>query len=195
MKNWIASGPAPARAVLPTLAVLALSLGLAGCGSEDSSKSSASASASSSAAASGHGKKEQTFNPCDGLDVAPVEKALGAELRVERGTTAAPRCALLPKKSGGTAYELNYLPFKGTLAEAWKTMDVKTGDVSRPKVDGADDARLVKQQGVSSYAVTGFVQNGSLIQSFNSVDLEPYDGDAIDRAALALLDELSSNAP
>ena len=102
---------------------------------------------------------------------------------------------MLPKKSGGTAYELNYLPFKGTLAEAWKTMDVKSGDVSRPEVAGADDARLVKQQGVSSYAVTGFVQNGSLIQSFNSVDLEPYDGDAIDRAALVLLDELSSNAP
>lgn len=194
MKNWIASGPAPARVVLPALATLTLLLA-AGCGSEETAKSSPSASASASGSASGHGSKEETFNPCEGLDVASVEKTLGAKLRVERGTSAAPRCALLPEKSGGTAYELNYLPFKGTLAEAWDTMDVKSGDVSRPKVAGADDARLVKQQGVSSYAVTGFVQNGPLIQSFNSVDLEPYDGDAIDRAAVALLEALSSNAP
>ncbi|MGH3350353.1 MAG: hypothetical protein ACRDPS_06760 [Nocardioides sp.] len=187
MKNWIASGSAPAYAVLPALAALGL---LAGCGADEPAKPSASASAP----ASDHGS-EPVFNPCDGLEIAPVEKALGAELRVERGTSAAPRCALLPKESGGTAYELNYLPFKGTLAEAWKTMDVKSGEVSQPKVTGADDARLVKQQGVNSYAITGFVQNGGLIQSFNSVDLEPYDGDAIDRAATALLEQLSTNAP
>lgn len=163
-------------------------LSLAACGAEEPADPSASASASGDAA-------KETFNPCDGLDITPVEKALGAQLRVEKGTSAAPRCALLPEESGGTAYELNYLPFKGTLAEAWKTMDVKSGDVSEPEVNGADDARMVKQQGVSSYAVTGFVQNGALIQSFNSVDLEPYDGDAMDRAAQALLEQLSANAP
>ncbi|MFE6508809.1 hypothetical protein ACFVDI_17555 [Nocardioides sp. NPDC057767] len=166
-------------------------LSLAACGAEDPAPS---ASASASASGSDHSAKE-TFNPCDGLDIAPVEKALGAQLRVEKGTSAAPRCALLPEKSGGTAYELNYLPFKGTLAEAWKTMDVQSGKVSEPEIRDADDARLVKQQGVSSYAVTGFVQNGALIQSFNSVDLEPYDGDAMDRAAQALLEQLSANAP
>jgi hypothetical protein len=171
----------------PSLVAL---LALAACGAEDPADPSASASASSPQ----HASKE-TFNPCDGLDISSVEKALGAQLRVEKGTSAAPRCALLPAESGGTAYELNYLPFKGTLAEAWKTMDVKSGDVSEPKIDGAEDARLVKQQGVNSYAVTGFVQNGTLIQSFNSVDLEPYDGDAIDRAAQALLEQLSANAP
>jgi hypothetical protein len=171
----------------PSLVAL---LSVAACGAEEPADPAASASASSPE----HASKE-TFNPCDGLDIAPVEKALGAQLRVERGTSAAPRCALLPKESGGTAYELNYLPFKGTLAEAWKTMDVKSGDVSEPEINGADDARMVKQQGVNSYAVTGFVQNGTLIQSFNSVDLEPYDGDAIDRAAQALLEQLSANAP
>ncbi|MFD7073609.1 hypothetical protein ACFV9G_05320 [Nocardioides sp. NPDC059952] len=170
-------------------ALLAL-LSLAACGAEEPADPAASASAS----ASGDASKE-TFNPCDGLDITPVEKALGAQLRVEKGTSAAPRCALLPEESGGTAYELNYLPFDGTLAEAWKTMDVKSGDVSEPEVKGAEDARLVKQQGVNSYAVTGFVQNGTLIQSFNSVDLEPYDGDAMDRAAQALLEQLSANAP
>ena len=187
MKNRIASDSAPVYAVLPALAALAL---LAGCGADEPTKPSASASASGS----DHGS-EPAFNPCDGLDVAPVEKALGAELRVDKGTSSAPRCALLPEKSGGTAYELNYLPFKGTLAEAWKTMDLKSGEVSRPETKGSEDARLVTQQGVNSYAVTGFVQNGTLIQSFNSVDLEPYDGDAIDRAALALLEALSANAP
>lgn len=171
----------------PSLVAL---LALAACGAEEPADPSASASASSPE----HASKE-TFNPCDGLDIAPVEKALGAQLRVEKGTSAAPRCALLPEKSGGTAYELNYLPFKGTLAEAWKTMDVKSGDVSEPDIKGSEDARLVKQQGVNSYAVTGFVQNGTLIQSFNSVDLEPYDGDAMDRAAQALLEQLSANAP
>ncbi|SDK03992.1 hypothetical protein SAMN05428985_102391 [Nocardioides sp. YR527] len=170
-------------------ALLAL-LSLAACGAEDPADPAAAASAS----ASGDASKE-TFNPCDGLDIAPVEKALGAQLRVEKGTSAAPRCALLPEESGGTAYELNYLPFDGTLAEAWKTMDVKSKEVSEPEVKGAEDARLVKQQGVNSYAVTGFVQNGTLIQSFNSVDLEPYDGDAMDRAAQALLEQLSANAP
>ena len=177
------------RYVVLAPSLLAL-LSLAACGAEEAASPSASASASASGNAS-----EETFNPCDGLDIAPVEKALGAGLRVEKGTSAAPRCALLPEETGGTAYELNYLPFKGTLADAWKTMDVKSGEVSEPEVDGADDARLVKQQGVSSYAVTGFVQNGSLIQSFNSVDLEPYDGDAMDRAAQALLEQLSANAP
>lgn len=175
------------RYVVLAPALLAL-LSLTACGADDPADPSASASSSGKAS-------EETFNPCDGLDIAPVEEALGAELRVEKGTSAAPRCALLPKDSGGTAYELNYLPFQGTLAEAWKTMDVQSGDVSEPKVEGADDARLVKQQGVSSYAVTGFVQNGNLIQSFNSVDLEPYDGDAMDRAAQALLEQLSANAP
>lgn len=171
----------------PSLVAL---LFLAACGAEEPADPSASASASSPELAS-----KETFNPCDGLDIVPVEKALGAQLRVEKGTSAAPRCALLPEKSGGTAYELNYLPFKGTLAEAWKTMDLKSGDVSEPEIKGADDARMVKQQGVNSYAVTGFVQNGTLIQSFNSVDLEPYDGDAIDRSAQALLEQLSTNAP
>lgn len=171
----------------PSLVAL---LSLAACGAEEPADPSASASASSPEHAS-----NETFNPCDGLDIAPVEKALGAQLRVEKGTSAAPRCALLPEKSGGTAYELNYLPFKGTLAEAWKTMDVKSGDVSEPDIKGADDARLVRQQGVNSYAVTGFVQNGTLIQSFNSVDLDPYDGDAMDRAAQALLEQLSANTP
>ena len=164
-------------------------LSLAACGAEEPDAApSASASASGSTS-------EETFNPCDGLDITPVEKALGAQLRVEKGTSAAPRCALLPEESGGTAYELNYLPFNGTLAEAWKTMDVTSGEVSEPDVDGADDARLVKQQGVNSYAVTGFVQNGTLIQSFNSVDLDPYDGDAMDRASQTLLEQLSANAP
>lgn len=167
-------------------------LSLAACGAEEPAAPSASASASASG--SDHTATE-TFNPCDGLDIAPVEKALGAKLRVEKGTSEAPRCALLPRDSGGTAYDLNYLPFNGTLADAWKTMDVKAGDVSEPDVKGADDARLVKQQGVSSYALTGFVQNGTLIQSFNAVDLEPYDGDAMDRAAQALLEQLSANAP
>lgn len=171
----------------PTLLAL---LSLAACGAEEPADPSASASAASSE----HASKE-TFNPCDGLDIAPVEKALGAQLRVEKGTSAAPRCALLPQESGGTAYELNYLPFNGTLAEAWKTMDVESGEVSEPEVKGAEDARLVKQQGVNSYAVTGFVQNDTLIQSFNSVDLDPYDGDAMDRAAQALLEQLSANAP
>ncbi|NGN92217.1 hypothetical protein G5C66_05620 [Nocardioides sp. KC13] len=166
-------------------------LSLAACGTGEPT---AAPSASASASGSDHSAQE-TFNPCDGLDIAPVEKALGAQLRVEKGTSAAPRCALLPEESGGTAYELNYLPFKGTLADAWKTMDVQSGEVSEPEVSGADDARLVKQQGVSSYAVTGFVQNGALIQSFNSVDLEPYDGKAMDRAAQALLEQLSANAP
>lgn len=166
-------------------------LALAACGAKEpvTSPSSSASTAPSSPLASA-----ATFNPCDGLDIAPVEKALGARLRVEKGTSAAPRCALLPEESGGTAYELNYLPFKGTLAEAWETMDVESGEVEEPGIEGAADARLVTQEGSSSYAITGFVQNGNLIQSFNSVDLDPYDAAAMDRAALALLEQLSANA-
>ncbi|MBO0842113.1 MAG: hypothetical protein J2O46_02930 [Nocardioides sp.] len=173
--------PLAITALVPVLALLGA------CGSSSTSHAAGKPSASPTAAAS-------KYNPCDKLDPAPVAKALGSGLKVNKGTAANPRCALLPTTTGGAAYELNYMQFKGTLDEAWKTMKVDKGTVTSPKIAGADSARLVVQQSDAAYVVTGFVQNGSLIQSFNSVDLKPYDGAAMQRAATALLTELSAEA-
>lgn len=163
--------------------------GLASCGSGSGSGTSAKDSASPHAAASA-----PAYNPCSGLDPAPVAKALGSGLRLEDGTAANPRCALLPTQKGGAAYELNYMQFKGSLDDAWKTMKIPKGTVQTPKIAGADAARLVVQQSSDAYVVTGFVQNGRLIQSFNSVDLKPYDGAAMQRAGQTLLTELSAGS-
>ena len=179
----------PRRALL-LLAPIALLTLLAGCGgtsSTDPSASSASPSASSS--------QWPTINPCDGLRPAPVARALGWPLKVDEGTASNARCALLPVKKGGPTYELNYLWFPGGLDAAWNTISAPKGAVTRPKVPGADAARLVVYAAKKAYYVSGFVQNGALIQSFNGIALAPYDADRMRRSALVLLAQLSANAP
>ncbi|MEP9384435.1 hypothetical protein [Nocardioides sp. KR10-350] len=168
-------------------------LGVSACGgsSDPSSGGSPSPSGQSSSSASAW----PAYDPCDGLDPSPVAQALGSPLKVDTGSSSAARCALLPGKQGGPTYELNYLWWPGGLDAAWQPMNVQAGTVSRPKVPGADAARMVVQQTKKAYYVSGFVQDGSLIQSFNGLALAPYDAGRMRRSALVLLAQLSANAP
>ena len=180
-----------ARPALTALALAALPLALlAGCGGSGSSPSAGGSSASASPSS-----QWPTINPCDALDPAPVSRALGWPLKVDKGTQANARCALLPRKQGGPTFELNYLWFPGGLDAAWNTLQAPPGAVTEPKVAGADAAKLVVYATKKAYYVSGFVQNGSLIQSFNGLALAPYDAARMRRSALVLLGELSADAP
>lgn len=187
----------PRRLALPTMAFAVLPLALlSGCGGSDASPSAGpSASSSTSSASSSPSAQWPTINPCDGLDAGPVSRALRWPLRVDKGTTSAARCALLPAKKGGPTYELNYLWFPGGLDAAWKTITAPKGAVTSPKVPGADAARLVVYSTKKAYYISGFLQNGALIQSFNGIALAPYDAGRMRASALALLAQLSANAP
>jgi predicted small lipoprotein YifL len=178
------------RLATVTLVALVPLFALAACGSSSPSASpSAPGSAASSAPAA------PAFNPCDGLDPAPVSTALGARLKVTTGTADAPRCALLPVAKGGPTFELSYLWFDGGLDAAWKTMQIPAGTVSEPHIAGADDAREVAQQTSSALAVSAFLQNGALIQSVNGLALAPYRAGRMQRAIEAILTQLSAKAP
>jgi hypothetical protein len=74
-------------------------------------------------------------------------------------------------------------------------MQVPAGTVSRPSIAGADDARLVVNDSRSAYAVSAFLQNGTLIQTVNALALPPYDGPRMVRATKVLLAQLSAAAP
>ena len=137
---------------------------------------------------------QATFNPCDGIDVAAVAKALGAGLTMETGTADSPRCALLPEQKDGPTFQMSYLWFDQGLEAAWSTMQVPAGTVTRPRVAGADDARRVVNESGSAYAVSAFLQNGKLIQTVNALALAPYDGRRVLRATDVLLRQLSAGA-
>jgi hypothetical protein len=184
--------------------LLPLAVLLAGCGgsADDSSSTptaTPSAPASSGPASSGSSSTASAaaaaFNPCDSLSAKKVSRALGAPVRITKGTADTPRCGLLPKKKNDPTFELSYLWFDGGLEAAWKTMDVGAGTVTSPKVAGADDARQVVQRTTSAYAVSAFLQNGSLIQSLNALAPAPYHARAIQRATAEILAELSAGAP
>jgi hypothetical protein len=172
------------------LAVLLSATLLAGC-SSDGDQPSAHATASSPTAS----PTTPAFNPCAGVDAAAVSRALGTALRKETGTADNPRCALLPVEKGGPTFSLSYLWFDQGLEAAWSTMQVPTGTVSRPRITGADDARLVVNDSRSAYAVSAFLQNGRLIQTVNALALPPYGGPKVLRATKVLLGQLSSAAP
>jgi hypothetical protein len=171
---------------------------LAGCSSDDTSSGAASASVSPSASPSAGTSSPSasastaSFNPCDGVDAAAVSKALGADLKKETGTADNPRCALLPVEEDGPTFELSYLWFDQGLEAAWSTMQVPAGTVSRPRIAGAEDTRMVVNTSASAYAVSAFLQNGSLIQTVNALALRPYDGPRVLRATKVLLAQLSA---
>jgi hypothetical protein len=169
---------------------------LAACGSDaDPSADSSAAAGGASASASTSASAWPDFDPCDGLDAGPVSRALGWKLKVDRGTKANPRCALVPVKKGGPTYQLNYQWFPDGLEAAFDTIKIPAGTVSRPKVPGTDAVRLIEQPSKSAYAVTGFIQNGALVQNLNGLALKPYDAAKVRKAALVLLGEMSANAP
>ena len=137
------------------------------------------------------------WNPCDVLDVAFVKKEFGVDATKHSGTPTAPECRFTPndQKSGEPAITSNYLLFPGTLEEAWKTMGQKAdADVRKPTIPQADDARIVVNATKKQLYVTGFVQNGDLIQQVDVVDPAPYDLRRDLSGATAVLTRLSAHA-
>ncbi|MDQ6523773.1 hypothetical protein RB608_09195 [Nocardioides sp. LHD-245] len=136
------------------------------------------------------------WNPCDALDAAFVKAEFGSETTEHAGTPTKPECRFAPAEGSGDAVvTANYLLFPGTLEEAWKTMGQQAdADVRTPTVDGADDARVVVNAAEDQLYVTGFVQNGDLIQQVDVVDPAPYDEKRIVRGVTAALGLLSERA-
>lgn len=186
----------PLGSLLPVAALLAACGGSASSDGATSAASSDAASVTPSASPSSTASAAaKAFNPCDSLSAKKVSRALGATVRITKGTADTPRCALLPAKKGDPTFELSYLWFDGGLESAWRTMGVHTGTVTSPHVAGADDARQVVQRTSAAYAVSAFLQNGSLIQSLNGLAPAPYRVKPMERATAEILRELSAGAP
>ncbi|WP_344775504.1 hypothetical protein [Nocardioides panacisoli] len=119
------------------------------------------------------------WNPCDAIDSDLVQDAFGTVAKEEDGTPTQPECRFSPdEKTGAPVVQANYQQFSGGLEAAWDTMgQPKDADVRRPSIPQADDARLVISVVKKQLYVTGFVQNGPLIQTLNVVDPAPYDED------------------
>jgi len=136
------------------------------------------------------------WNPCDVLDAALVEERFGIDATEHAGTPTKPECRFTPAEGSGEAViTSNYLLFPGTLEEAWKTMgQPPDADVRAPAIDGADGARIVVDATAEQLYVTGFVQNGDLIQQVDVVDPAPYAEKRVVRGVRALLATLSAHA-
>jgi hypothetical protein len=117
------------------------------------------------------------WNPCDALDPALVKRLFGSDTTEESGTPTQPECRFAPEESsGGAVVTASYLQFTGTLEEAWDTMgQPEDAAVTEPRIPGSDSARIVVDVVRKQLYVTGFVENGDLIQSVNVVDPAPYD--------------------
>lgn len=148
------------------LAVGALLLG--GCGGDDTSSKPPMPSAT-----------PPLWNPCDAIDSDLVQDAFGTVAKEQDGTPTQPQCQFSPdEKTGQPVLQANYQQFAGGLEAAWDKMgQPKDADVRKPSIPGADDARLVVSVVKNQLYVTGFVQNGPLIQTLNVVDPAPYDED------------------
>jgi len=163
-----------------------LLLALAGCGSS----SAPSATPSSST------PNEPAVQPCRGLDATAISKALGSGVRINEGSKGDPQCALVPTHKGDPVFRLNYQWwFSGGLDAAFQTMTGDKGRASDIKVPGAHAAKLVVQAAPKQFFVSGFVENGNLIQLVNGEALAPYSKPRMLAATRLILAELSKSAP
>jgi len=136
------------------------------------------------------------WNPCDVLDSRLVEREFGSVASEESGTAAAPECRFKPdEKSGQAVVTASYTLFSGTLDDAWESMgQPEDAEVTEPEIDGADAARVVVDVVRKQLYVTGFVQNGDLIQNVNVVDPAPYDEQQVLAGVRTVLTLLSQHA-
>ncbi|KAA1420268.1 hypothetical protein F0U44_07575 [Nocardioides humilatus] len=136
------------------------------------------------------------WNPCDVLDARLIEQTFGSTTVEEHGTATEPECRFKPKeKSGEAVVTSSYTLFEGTLAEAWDTMgQPDTASVTEPDIKGADAARVVASVVKKQLYVTGFVENGDLIQNVNVVDPAPYDEAQVLAGVSTVLTALSQHA-
>ncbi len=136
------------------------------------------------------------WNPCDVLDPELIERAFGSVATEESGTPEAPECRFKPdEESGQAVVTSSYTLFDGTLDEAWDTMgQPERAEVMEPDVEGADAARIVVEVVKKQLYVTGFVENGDLIQNVNVVDPAPYDEEQVLAGVRTVLTALSQHA-
>jgi hypothetical protein len=172
------------RATVAAVAAVAAGLLLAGCGSDGGEKPDFSGS-----------EKPVLWNPCHTLDPEWIKREFGVATTEETGTATAPECRFRPKLDGDPVITAEYRLFIGSLEDAWETMrQPEEAVVSTPDIAGADDARLVVNESKKQLSVTGFVEDGDLIQIVNLVDPSPYDAQRDERGVRRLLGLLSEQA-
>lgn len=178
-------------ALIPALTVAAFAAAtLTGCGG---SSSSAQPSAQTSAQASASGLP--TVQPCSSLDAAAVSRALGETLRIDTGSASSPVCFLRPADATGAAFEMNYQWFYVHGLEAYfRTAKLPAGKLSDVKIPGADAGKLIVNADKKAYHITGYIQNGALVQSVNGVGATT-DAARILAATKLILTQLSAGAP
>jgi len=147
----------------------ALTLGLAACSGDDP------------AAAPGHGgptaPDEPLWNPCSALDTTLVERLFRGSTTEQDGSAADPACSFTPDDEGGVVLDANYLLYPAGLDRAFETFGVDQGEttvVTTPRIPAADDARVVVDRRKDALLVSGFVQNGNLIQTVNLAEPAPF---------------------
>lgn len=135
------------------------------------------------------------WNPCDALTVDFVQREFGAVTTKDDGAPTRPDCRFAPEESGEPVLTANYQLFDGSLDQLWESMGQQDqADVREPRIDGADDARIVVDAKKSQLYVTGFVANGTLFQVVNVADPKPYDVELIVDGVEATLTRLAKHA-
>ena len=165
-------------------AVLLASAALAGCSSSDDDPSSAPTPTST----------VPVWNPCDGLHAKTVARALGTDVRMATGTDDNPRCAFLPKQDGEAVVTVTYQLAPGGLDAIFGSVGHIDNQVTEPRIPRSDDARMVVNAKRRAMAVTGAVQNGSVVQVVNILDPRPYDRGALVRTTKLVLRDLAKHA-
>ncbi len=136
------------------------------------------------------------WNPCDSLDTATVAEWFGSDYTMDSGTLASPKCTFSPAADGDPLIDANYLLFPAGLDEIFESMtDLDPDDVREVQVAGADAARIVVDFDDRQLFVSGFVQNGDLIQTVDVIDPQPYESSRVVRGVRSLLAEFSAAAP
>jgi len=172
----------PDRRTAAWVLVLALPL-LAGCGGDDEPPPPAPS------------PTEALWNPCDGLGTQAVGREFGGAMTKEDGTPTTPVCSFTPTAKGEPVIDANYQIYAAGLDAIFERLgESETAVVTRPKVAGADDARVVIDSDDDQLYVSGFVQNGDLIQTVDAIDPTPYDKERVVRAVTWALGRLSAHA-
>ncbi|WP_370250191.1 hypothetical protein [Nocardioides sp.] len=120
---------------------------------------------------------EALWNPCSALDLAEVGDLFDERYRVDTGTDTEPRCTFTPGADGGTAVDVNYQLYDGTLKDVVAELPPPGEDatLTAPRLPDANGVRILSSIDGDTLAVTGFVRNGRLVQVVNALDPTPFD--------------------